>query len=178
MIATDPDIPRPVGIVEELRRLQEQVGWLRHDDMAALARRLNQPLHRVHEVASFYPLYRLKKPPKVDLRICRDMACHTSGAAELIRTLQTEFSDAIASGDLIVDGVSCLGQCDNAIACMYNDHHYFFPVGERDLRDKIQKGLAGEHLHDQPHDDKPLPWKIDVYGGNPNYDAVRRFCKG
>src|SRR5688572_8375336 len=118
MISTDPDIPKPLGIVEELRKIQERVGWLPDEEMRALADRyakqgIRVPLHRIHEVASFYPLYRLEPPPVVDVRICRDMACHTGGAPTLIRNLETTFSREIANKALFVGGVSCLGQCDN-----------------------------------------------------------------
>ena len=52
-------------IVQELREIQERCGWLPPAEMRALSTRLNEPLHRLHEVASFYPLYRLEPPPTV-----------------------------------------------------------------------------------------------------------------
>ncbi len=183
MISQDPQIPKPLGIVDELRKIQEEIGWLPHEKMRELAARyaaqnIKVPLHRIHEVASFYPLYRLEAPPKVDIRVCRDMACWLHGSADIIQNLSTTFGKEIAAKQVFVGGVSCLGQCDNAVACMVNDHHYYFPVTEKQLEDKIRRGLTGEHFHDPELDYKPLGWKIDVYQGQPRYDAVRRFCKG
>ena len=75
-------------IVQELRKIQERLGWLPKEEMRALAQQLNVPLHRVHEVASFYPLYRLSPPPVVDVKVCRDMACHLRGADRMIEALK------------------------------------------------------------------------------------------
>ena len=54
-------------IVQELRHIQERLGWLPKEEMKALAERLGVPLHRVHEVASFYPLYKLEPPKGVEV---------------------------------------------------------------------------------------------------------------
>src|SRR5581483_2327348 len=184
MIAQDPDIPRPLGIVEKLREIQERLGWLPHEEMENLSRQLSAmtgklvPLHRIHEVASFYPLYRLQPPPVVDVRVCQDMACHTHGAPGIIRNLQASYDKEIKAGQVFVGGVSCLGQCDNAVACMVNDHHYYFPVTEKSLRDTIQLGLSKQKLPHQHLEYNPLPWKIDVYKGKPTYEAVKRVCSG
>jgi NADH:ubiquinone oxidoreductase subunit F (NADH-binding)/NADH:ubiquinone oxidoreductase subunit E len=183
MISQDPDIPKPLGIVDELRKIQEEAGYLSKAEMHALAERyesqgIRVPLHRIHEVASFYPMYRLEPPPIVDIRICRDMACHLHGGGKMIENLQTTFAREIAEKKVFVEGVSCLGQCDGAVACMINDHHYYFPVTEKELEQKVQEGLSGRHFHDPVLDNTPLPWDIDVYKGQPTYDAVQRFCKG
>src|SRR5260370_24923145 len=79
---------KPLMIVQELLRVQERCGWLPKEEMRGLAERLNVPLHRIHEVASFYPLYRLEPPPVVDVKVCRDMSCHLQGAAQLPANLQ------------------------------------------------------------------------------------------
>src|SRR5437016_1608882 len=55
MIAQDPDIPKPLGIVDRLREIQERLGWLPHEEMQQLvadfaARGQVVPLHRIHEV--------------------------------------------------------------------------------------------------------------------------------
>ena len=70
-------------IVQELRHIQERLGWLPKEEMKALAERLGVPLHRVHEVATFYPLYKFEPPKGVDVKVCRDMACHLRGAPRL-----------------------------------------------------------------------------------------------
>src|SRR5437016_1342096 len=99
-------------IVQELQKIQARCGWLPQEELRALSQRINQPLHRLHEVASFYPLYRLTPPPRVELKVCRDMACHLKGAPKLQQDLAA-FARGQGTGvDVHVCGVSCLGQCD------------------------------------------------------------------
>src|SRR5947207_4665286 len=108
-------------IVQELREIQERQGWLPPAEMRALSKRLNVPLHRVHEVASFYPLYRLTPPPAIEVKVCRDMACNLHGAKRLHNSLEAMSREKGAEQDQ-VEGVSCLGQCDCPIAVSVNAH--------------------------------------------------------
>ena len=52
--------------------------------MEQVARDLGVKLYQVHTVASFYPHFRMSPPPKVTVRICRDMACHMKGSGKQI----------------------------------------------------------------------------------------------
>src|SRR5438045_7999744 len=100
-------------MIQALLRLQERHGYLPQEGLRELARDLRLPLHRLHEVASYYPLFRLQPPPRVQVQVCRDMSCHLRGAAQLAADLKNKLGD---SGDTIVEGVSCLGRCDGAPA--------------------------------------------------------------
>src|SRR5438874_10614874 len=97
-------------IVQALNEVQARCGYLPEEELGAVARRLGVPLHRVHEVASFYPLYRLEPPPAVDVSVCRDMACHLRGAGRLQSSL-VAFANEMNGTRVAVGGVSCLGQC-------------------------------------------------------------------
>ena len=72
-------------IVQALHDIQQRFHYLPADELQALSKRLGVPLHRIHEVASFYPLYRLHPPAQVEVKVCRDMACHLRGADQLLR---------------------------------------------------------------------------------------------
>src|SRR4051794_10233730 len=65
-----------------LRAIQEQYGYLPREELKALAVRLRVPMHRLHEVITFFPHFRLEQPPDVwvEVRVCRDQACHLRGA--------------------------------------------------------------------------------------------------
>src|SRR5947209_16692653 len=109
-------------IVQELMQIQKRHGYLPHEELQRLSERTRVPLHRIHEVASFYPLYRLKPGPAVEVKVCRDMACHIAGAPQLHKNL--EAAGQRCSGKVAVEGVSCLGQCDRPIAVAINDSVY------------------------------------------------------
>src|SRR5579862_5268611 len=110
-------------IIQELTQLQERHGYLPEPELRGLAKRLNVPLHRLHEVASFYPLYRLTPAPPVTVNVCRDMACHLRGAPQLRAELEA-LGVELGGGRVCVQGVSCLGQCDHPVAVSINDHVY------------------------------------------------------
>ena len=67
-------------IVQKLSEIQHRLGYLPERELRELSGSTATPLHRIHEVASYFPHYRLKPGPKVDVRVCRDMACHLHGA--------------------------------------------------------------------------------------------------
>src|SRR5258708_34552750 len=113
-------------IVQELQAIQERHGYLPASELHALSQRLTVPLHRLHEVASFYPLYRLAPPPAAAVKVCRDMACHLAGAGRLTESLQA-FANEFGEGKVEVCGGSRLGQCDPAVAITGNDHHGYPP---------------------------------------------------
>jgi NADH:ubiquinone oxidoreductase subunit F (NADH-binding)/NADH:ubiquinone oxidoreductase subunit E len=164
-------------IVQELQQIQERCGYLPHHEMRLLAERLGVPLHRVHEVASFYPLYRLKPPPAVDVKVCRDMACHLRGAERLQQSLAAHGRE-VGEGQVEVAGVSCLGQCDRPVAVTVNDHHVYRGLSENELRTIITKAVNRDRLPHQKPDSSPKGWKIDPYAGQPRYEAVRQFLAG
>jgi NADH:ubiquinone oxidoreductase subunit F (NADH-binding)/NADH:ubiquinone oxidoreductase subunit E len=164
-------------IIQELLRIQERCGWLPREEMRGLAERLNVPLRRVHEVASFYPLYRMEPPPLVDVKVCRDMSCHLQGAAQLTENLQAYAADLDAK-QVKVSGISCLGQCDRPVSILVNDHHVYRGVTEGQVRGLMRSALKKEPLPHYHADLTPGPWQIDVYKGKPTYEAVRQFVKG
>lgn len=160
-------------IVQELQQIQERCGYLPEGELLGLAQRLEVPLHRLHEVASFYPLYRLTPPPPALVQVCRDMACCLHGSAHLRDALQAFGSEL---GGVVVEGVSCLGQCDRPVAVSINDHVYR-GLTENELRTRIRAAVAHEPLPAQHADSTPLGWKIDPYQGKPTYEALRRWAE-
>jgi NADH:ubiquinone oxidoreductase subunit F (NADH-binding)/NADH:ubiquinone oxidoreductase subunit E len=160
-------------IVQALTEIQQRCGYLPHEELQKLAQRLDVPLHRIHEVASFYPLYRLKPPPAVDVRVCRDMVCHLRGSERLHRGLEERLTET-ERGQVAIGGVSCLGQCDAApFAVQVNDHVFRGRSGDEVLA-CVRAAVQGRPPHRRA-DRSPAGWRIDPYDGQPRYEAVRRF---
>ena len=137
-------------IVQRLREIQNRHGYLPDAELTKLARLTGVPLYRVQEVASYFAAFRQEwdKPAVVEVRVCRDMACHHAGAPKLLheRTgLPVLGADpginallaaaapgwAAAAGHdapepdrcrVAVEGVSCLGRCDRAPAVWVERH--------------------------------------------------------
>src|SRR5207244_13314888 len=150
-------------IIPALNEIQDRLGYLPEPELRALAKRLRVPLHRVHEVASFYPRYRLKPPPPVRVQVCRDLACFLRGAAGLRANLEALARDA-GGIRIAVEGVSCLGQCDRPPAVAVNDHVYR-GLSEAELLSQVKRAAAGEPLPRQRAGRSPTGWRIDVDDG-------------
>jgi len=163
-------------IVQELLGIQERCGYLPVEELRALAQRLGRPLHRVHEVASFYPHFKLQPPKRVEVRVCRDMACHLRGSPSLKRGL-VALANEIDPGAVCVEGVSCLGQCDSAPRVLAINDHVYWGLPDAEIRKRVHDAAANEPLHHQRRERGPRGWKIDPYEGQPRYDVVRRFVQ-
>lgn len=102
-------------IVQELHAIQHRHGFLPAEELRALAARTGSRLHRLQEVASFFPHFHLEPPPQIRIRICQDMSCQLRGACELINHVK-EVGKTHDGLNIDVAGVSCLGRCDRAPA--------------------------------------------------------------
>ena len=111
-------------IVEGLHKIQEEHGYLPQEELLALARRLQTPLHRLQEVASFFPHFHLQEQPPVEVLVCHDMACHLRGAAAIKSDLEKSTREGKLAGKAQVHFASCLGRCDRAPAATVNEEVY------------------------------------------------------
>ncbi|HEY2785349.1 MAG TPA: NADH-ubiquinone oxidoreductase-F iron-sulfur binding region domain-containing protein [Fimbriiglobus sp.] len=120
-------------IVQRLRAIQDEFGYLPDAELRALASATGTPLARIQEVVSFFPHFRAEwnKPPFVHVQVCRDLTCHLRGAAHLLGleglgecSRPGADSEDRNRGAVVVDGVSCLGRCDRApVICVTRLDH-------------------------------------------------------
>jgi formate dehydrogenase beta subunit len=162
-------------IVEELRAVQREFGYLPAEQLVAVSKKIDVPITRLHQVASFYPHFRLTPPPKADLRVCRDMACHLKGADQLRANLESRFAGA-RKEDVAVGGVSCLGQCDHAPSCAINDRIYG-DLDETRVEEMTLGVLSHGELPEPSHRFREVQCASDPYRGGERYAAVRRLVE-
>ncbi len=161
-------------IVQELHKIQHEHGYLPEDQLRALSQRTGEPLHRLHEVASFFPHYQLQPPPAAEVKVCCDMACHLAGGETLCRCLDEAGKQT--PGQVAVKRVSCLGRCDGAPAVSINGQVYW-NKSQAELENLVQAAAARQPLPAQRTAGPAPKWQIDPYGGRPNYDVVRRWAE-
>lgn len=161
---------------DELRAIQSTYGYLPTDQLYKLAAKIKMPVSEIHAVASFYPHFYLKPPPKVDVRVCADMSCHLRGATQLRQSIDQAFADRSPT-EMSIRDVSCLGRCDTAPALSINDHIYSSASSAMVL--EMIEGVSEGRL---PHQSsRRLPrqqLKTDPYQGPSTYKAVRQFVEG
>ncbi|MFN4103974.1 MAG: NAD(P)H-dependent oxidoreductase subunit E [Tepidimonas sp.] len=109
--------PRRDLLIEHLHRLQDALGGLSRDGLAALAERLRLSQAEVYEVATFYHHFRVLDdgvvPPRVTVRVCTSLPCALAGGEGLLARVR-----AALAGDagVAVEAVPCIGQCHAAPA--------------------------------------------------------------
>ncbi len=155
-------------------------GYLTDADMRTVAEEVGVPLNRVYAVVSFFPHFRTDPPPKVEVHVCRDMACHRRGSVEIQRRL-AQWAKKNHGSDVEVCGVSCLGRCDRAPAVIINEQ-LFVDRREDSLREAVSKMVAGRQASPDTDWEVAKPkvgtWDMDVYGGEGRYDAVKNYLSG
>jgi NADH:ubiquinone oxidoreductase subunit F (NADH-binding)/NADH:ubiquinone oxidoreductase subunit E len=185
-------------LVRQLRAVQERVGYLSDDELKRLAARIDVPLHRINEVISFFPHFRREPPPDVEVRVCRDIACHLRGAPACLASLEAIAADLGRNpAHVKVESVSCLGRCDGAPAVLVELHRAGQPDQVRILQQPAVSELRtwlgtlvtahaeGRELPPDAVDRAPKPWRIDPYQRATNgsgalsrlYEAARTFAE-
>jgi NADH:ubiquinone oxidoreductase subunit F (NADH-binding)/NADH:ubiquinone oxidoreductase subunit E len=106
------------GVVEDLRLLQEEHGYIPQSEFDVIAKRRQLHVKDVHTVASFFPHFRLKALAKVDVRVCDDMTCHLHGARQLREGLERRFA---GTEGVLVRDISCIGRCDRPCVISINE---------------------------------------------------------
>ncbi len=171
-------------LVQRLKAIQDDYGYLPDAELHALAKETKTPLYRIQEVVSFFPHFRAEwnKPPRVLVQVCRDMSCHLKGAKALTEQLKKV-------DGAVVEGVSCLGRCDRPVATCISRHgddhfhdHIYAGREPRDVERIVREIVSGQtpvaDLDANWSIDR-TDWEIDPYSKNEfePYDAVRQFLK-
>lgn len=106
------------AVVEDLRQLQEEHGYIPLPQLAVVANRRQVHLRDVHTIASYYPHFRLKPLARADVRVCDDMTCHLHGSQQLREQLELRFS---GQEGVLVRDISCIGRCDRPCVVSINE---------------------------------------------------------
>ncbi len=129
----------PDRLLPILIDVQEEVGYLPEDGVAAIADFLGSDAGHIYSVASFYSQFRLTPVGRHHIRLCRGTACHVRGARRILDEMVTTtgLAEGETSADLryTLETVACIGCCAQAPAVKVNDdvHGELTPDRARDL---------------------------------------------
>lgn len=167
-------------LIDSLREIQDEHGWLPEEAIRSFCDRTNTPLYQVQAVAAFYPHFHLTPPAETEVLVCTDLSCHLRGGRDLASRLQDE---AREDPSVAVHPCSCLGQCDRAPALLLNGS----PVtGDRasefttrapaspDLGRDAEEERSSEHPPAEPL----ARLELDPYPGPSDYHALRQIASG
>jgi NADH:ubiquinone oxidoreductase subunit F (NADH-binding)/NADH:ubiquinone oxidoreductase subunit E len=151
-----------MNLINELKAIQEQHGYLPEEELRAFSQRAVVPLYQIQAVASFYPHFRLRPGPQVEVKVCTDLSCHIAGARQLCRAAEQRAASMTTWTTCEVGTVSCLGRCDQAPAVAINDTIYAGVDQSHlsSLLDAFARGQAPDNPFVQHGADSPV---IDPY---------------
>ena len=147
-IAKYPAGRQTSAVMPLLTIAQEQNdGWLSQPCIEHVAGYLSMPPIRVHEVATFYTMYRLGPVGKQVIEVCTTTPCWLRGSDDIIEACEAELG--IKVGQTTPDGqftlleVECAGACVNAPVCSIHKK-YYEDLDAKSMRQIIKALRAGK----------------------------------
>ena len=140
--------------------------WIPMKAIEAVAERLEMPVMRVLEVASFYTMFNLKPVGKWYLQVCGTTPCMLRGSDDIGRCIKDKLN--IASGETSECGkfslleVECLGACVNAPILQVNDDFY----------EDMDYQATARLLEELALDNKPEPGSVIGRQGSESEDGA------
>jgi NADH-quinone oxidoreductase subunit E len=115
-----------------LHAVQEHFGWISHDALEWIAKKLElQPIN-IYELVTFYPMFRQEPAGRYQIKVCRTLSCALGGSYKLrehfCRKLGLDSGghgvQTTADGKFSLEFVECLAGCGAAPVMMCNDDFY------------------------------------------------------
>ncbi|MBK9442351.1 MAG: NAD(P)H-dependent oxidoreductase subunit E [Comamonadaceae bacterium] len=117
----------PQRLVQILREIQAQKGWLPREDLAGVANALKLSLAHVEGVAGFYRFFHRQPVGQYRVLFSDNITDRMQGSEEMRRhlrhILKVEHHTMRADGRVSVAATSCTGMCDQGPALLVNHHH-------------------------------------------------------
>ena len=103
------------ALLEILNKAQEIYGYLDKDLLMDVAGSLNIPPSHVFGVATFYSLFKMKKPGEHVITGCLGTACYVKEVEDIMQAVEREFhlkrGGSTADGKLSLFMTRCIGAC-------------------------------------------------------------------
>lgn len=123
-----PADQRRSGVIEALRFVQEEQGYLTPPLMDAVAAYLGIANIAVYEVATFYSMFFVKPVGRHIVDVCTNISCMLKNAEDMLthckKRLKIELNQTTADGRFTLREVECLGACANAPAIQVGKKYY------------------------------------------------------
>jgi NADH-quinone oxidoreductase subunit E len=136
---------RPAAAIDALQIVQRERRWINDESLYAIADMLRMSATELEGIATFYNLIYRKPVGQHVIHLCNSITCwlhdYQSIAEHLRQTLNIEFGQTTADGNITLLPNVCLGCCDKAPALMLDGEL----VDSLDINaiDKLLQGLKG-----------------------------------
>jgi len=107
---------------------KENNGWVSDEVLQALAKLMEIPHSRIHEVFKFYTMFNQKPVGRNHVQVCTNISCAVNGGRELAdhvcKELKVGYEEMTDDGRFSVSKVECLGSCTTAPMMQVNEKYY------------------------------------------------------
>ena len=110
---------------------QYQDGYISLEAIDEISKITTLPAMEVYRVATFYTMFKLEKPKRLLVSVCKTLSCKLCGSDEILKHLESK--------DVDVEHVECLGSCGTSPVMQINDKFYEELTTEK--VDNILEGL-------------------------------------
>ena len=128
--------------------IQEEHGWISPAAVDHLVETLGVTRARVHELLTFYTMFRTERPATYELEVCQNISCHVLGSREIVAHLEKRLGIRIGEttpdGRFALRGAECLGACGHGPVLQLGKHFYEFltPAKVDELLDSLRKDVV------------------------------------
>ena len=134
------------ALLEILHKAQEIYGYLDKELLMDISGSLNLPPSHVFGVATFYSLFKLRKPGEHIVTGCLGTACYVKDVEEIVQAIEREFhvkrGGSTADGKLSLFVTRCIGACAMAPNIVVDDEVIGKATKEIVL-ERIKQALGG-----------------------------------
>ena len=108
-----------------LHLVQEEQGWISPEAVEWIAQKLElQPIN-VHELVTFYPMFRQQPIGCRHIKICRTLSCALVGGYQVCEEFRKQFGcqlgETSAAGEVTIEFVECLASCGTGPVLMIDE---------------------------------------------------------
>jgi NADH-quinone oxidoreductase subunit E len=137
----------PSAIIAIMQDVQDEVNYLPEGTLRYVAERLNIPVSKVFQLATFYRAFSLEPRGKHSINVCTGTACHVRGAVKVVDALEREIGIQAGETDkqleFTLETVNCLGACALGPVVVVDGEYHGQMTGARAVR-MIKKLRATE----------------------------------
>ncbi len=137
---------KPSALMPCIWVIMDELGYVPPRGVDVLVEKLAVTPARVHEVLSFYTMYRSEPQAEHTLQICHNISCHVMGARNVIahmeKRLGIRMGENTPDGKFRLEGAECLGACGHGPCLQLGKHLYenLNPEKADDLLESLRKG--------------------------------------
>ncbi|MBU7013891.1 MAG: NADH-quinone oxidoreductase subunit NuoE [Theionarchaea archaeon] len=115
-------------LISILLDIQEELNYLPHETITAIADSLGIPLIDVYSAATFYTVFSLEPRGKHIVNVCVGTACHVRGGKRILDRIQRDLKlnpgETTEDGLFTLETVRCLGCCALGPVMVVDETYY------------------------------------------------------